>query len=64
MKPEQLRKFVGWCGFYVMLPLLVYPAAILVAMTNGASFTLEDILVKGDLLFFAICGCGVIGHNG
>src|SRR5438876_4726374 len=54
MKPDQMRKFVGWCGFYVTLPVMVYPAALLIASVQGIPFSFEDILVKGDLLFIVV----------
>ena len=54
MKAEQLRKFVGWYGFYVTLPLLVYPAAALVGGIIGEPLSWQDILIKGDLLFVVV----------
>src|SRR5437879_3507533 len=54
MKPEQLRKLVGWCGFYVALPMLVYPVAALIALMNDMVVSFEDILIKGDVLFVVV----------
>jgi hypothetical protein len=54
MKPEQMRKFVGWCGFYVALPLVVYPAAVVIAKITDVAYSFQDIFVKGDLLFVVV----------
>jgi hypothetical protein len=54
MKPEQMRKFVGWCGFYVALPVLIYPAAALIGTVLGNPISFQEVLIKGDLLFIVV----------
>jgi len=54
MNAEQIRKVIGWATFYVVLPLLVYPAAFFIAAFSGMAFSWDDLLVKGDVLFLVV----------
>ena len=54
MSKPQIRKFIGWIVFYVVLPIMVYPTTGLIAYFSGTSTSFTDIVVKGDSLFLVV----------
>src|SRR5437660_6084787 len=48
------QKLISWIGFYVLLPLAIYPTVALGGAFRGAGFatSLCEALATGDLLFF------------
>jgi hypothetical protein len=54
MKPEQRIKLVGWLGFSIALPLLVYPWSALSSYLRGSGYSLTAALAAGDLLFLVV----------
>jgi hypothetical protein len=54
MSKPQIRKFIGWIVFYVILPIMVYPTTGLIAYFSGTNTSFTDIIVKGDSLFLVV----------
>src|SRR4051812_31105491 len=54
MPDEQWVKLVNWVVFTLFVPIVVYPAALLIAGLEGKKVTLKQALDMGDLLFLVI----------
>src|SRR5438552_12759466 len=54
MDPTHIRKLMSWAAFNVVLPLAVYPVALLLAVFAGLPFTFHDVFVRGDVLFLTV----------
>jgi hypothetical protein len=54
MPPQQWRKFIAWCGFSVLLPLIVYLAVFVICLLLGIPGDIVPLLARGDLLFLAV----------
>jgi hypothetical protein len=54
MSDDQWIKFVSWIGFVILVPLVVYPAALIIAGLEGKRVTLGQALELGDLLFLVV----------
>jgi hypothetical protein len=54
MPPQQWRKLIAWCGFSVLLPLVVYLGAFLISMLRGIPGAIVPLLAKGDVLFLGV----------
>ena len=54
MDRKQWYQFLGWVAFSVILPVLVYPAAWLLAFLTDTNFSWTKALSSGELLFLVV----------